>query len=176
MGKKVGFTGTHKGAHATQLAAVKEKLKSLKEEGFDEFHHGACIGADEQAAKIAKELGFRVVAHPGLAKDPTNMMYRTEWTGSDEVLEAKPFIERDHNIVNATEVMLATPLTHGEITRSGTWTTVRYAKKQGRVEGSTLYVIRPSWIPPLWAQPTEPIKTNAIAGDNPNALIKRGVK
>jgi hypothetical protein len=152
MSKKVGFTGTHKGAESLQLWLLQEKLKVLKEEGFDEFHHGQCIGADQQAAMIAKELGFRVVAHPGLAKDPANLLYRSEWDGNDEVLEAKPFIERDHDIVDATEVMLATPLTYGETVRSGTWTTVRYARKQGRVEGTTLHVIKPQFIPPRWAK------------------------
>lgn len=175
-GRKVGFTGTNKGASTVQLAVVEEKLKFLLEEGFDEFHHGACIGADEQAAKLAKELGFRVVAHPGLASDPKNLMYRSEWDGSHETREAKPFIERDHDIVDETEMMLATPLTYEEKIRSGTWTTVRYAKAQGRVEGDTLYIVRPPWMPPKWAKPTEPIKTNAISGDDPNALIKRGVE
>src|SRR5579863_9520966 len=152
MSRKCGFTGTHKGACLAQLNALAAKLVSLKEEGFDEFHHGMCIGADEQAAKIAKVIGFRVVGHPGLAKDPTNMLYRSEWDGNDEVREAKPFIERDHDIVDETEMMLATPLTHEELTRSGTWTTVRYAKKRGRVEGSTLFVIKPPFVPPRWAQ------------------------
>jgi len=176
MGKKVGFTGTQKGAHPTQIAAAKDKLVALKEEGFDEFHHGACIGADEQVAKIAKELGFKVVAHPGLGKDPANLQFRSDWSGSDETLEAKPYIDRDHDIVDATELMIATPLTYGEQTRSGTWTTVRYAKAQGREEGTTLFVIRPPWAPPHWAREAQQIRTNAIAGDNPNVLIKRGVE
>src|SRR5271157_2895230 len=120
MGKKVGFTGTQKGAHPAQIAAAKEKLKALKEEGFDEFHHGACIGADEQVAKIAADLGFKVVAHPGLAADPKNLMYRSEWGGSHVPREAKPFIERDHDIVDETETILATPNSYGERVRSGT--------------------------------------------------------
>lgn len=148
---KVGFTGTHKGAEPEQLRGLEEKLKKILEERPDsvvELHHGQCIGADTQCAAIAKRLGFRVVGHPGLAKDPTNMLYRSEWDGNDEVREAKPFIERDHDIVDETEIMFATPLTYEEQTRSGTWTTVRYAKKQGR----TLHVIRPPFVPPLWAQ------------------------
>jgi len=92
------------------------------------------------------------------------------------VREAKPFIERDHDIVDETEAMIAVSRTYEEQTRSGTWTTVRYAKAQGRIEGTTLFTIRPPWTPPKWAQPTTPIKTNAIAGDDPNALVKRGVK
>jgi hypothetical protein len=152
MSRKVGFTGTHNGASLAQLNVLAKKLVSLKEEGFDEFHHGLCIGADEQAAKIAKTLGYRIVAHPGLAKNPANLMYRSEWDGNDEVREAKPFIERDRDIVNETEAMLATPMTWEEQTRSGTWTTIRYAKKQGRVEGETLFILKPLFMPPAWAK------------------------
>ena len=176
MGKKVGFTGTNRGALPSQLDELTVKLAALKEEDFDEFHHGACIGADEQAAKIAKDLGFKIVAHPGLASDPKNLMYRSDWNGSDETREAKPFIERDHDIVDECVMMLATPNSYEERVRSGTWTTIRYAKAQGRIEGTTLYVIRPPFKPPHWVAPTNPIKTNAIAGDDPNALVKRGVE
>jgi hypothetical protein len=171
MGKKVGFTGTSKGASPAQLAELEEKLKALFADGFDELHHGLCIGADEQCAIIAKKLGFRVVAHPGLPKDPTNMKYRSDFAENDEMREAKPFIARDQEIVNEVERMLATPLTRAEVVRSGTWTTVRYARKVGRL----IDLILPPFVPPKWA-PAPPVKTNAIAGQDPNSLIKRGVK
>jgi hypothetical protein len=171
MGKKVGFTGTSKGASPAQLAELEERLKKLKEEGFDELHHGWCIGADEQAAIIAKRVGFRVIAHPGTPKDPKNMMYRSEWNENDEVRPEKPFIERDHDIVDETERMLATPLTRAEMTRSGTWTTVRYARKQSR----PIDLILPPFVPPKYVQ-VQPPRTNAIAGEDPRAIIKRGLK
>lgn len=172
MGKKVGFTGTSKGASEYQLRGLEERLKELKEDGFDEFHHGLCIGADEQAAEIAKKLGYRIVAHPGFSKkNPDSLLYRSEFTGNDEVLTAKPHIDRDHDIVDSVAHMLATPLQREEQTRSGTWTTVRYARKQNRPTD----VILPPFVPPKWAS-GPPIKTNAIAGDDPKAIIKRGVK
>lgn len=174
-GKKAGFTGTHRGAIDSQLQELEQKLMALKEEGFGEFHHGWCIGADEQAAKIAKKLGYWVVAHPGLAADPKNLLFRSEWDGNDEIREAKAFIKRDHDIVDETELMLATPVSREEHTRSGTWTTVRYAKKQGRKEGTTLFVFKPPFTPPQWTRP-EYVKTNAIAGEDPKAIVKRGVK
>lgn len=171
MGKKVGFTGTSKGASPAQLKELEEKLVALKADGFDELHHGACIGADEQCAIIAKRLGFRLVAHLGTSKDPTNMLYRSEFTGNDELREAKPFIPRDKDIVNETERMLATPLTRAEITRSGTWTTVRYARKQGK----PIDLILPPFVPSQYVV-YQPPRTNAIAGEDSQALIKRGLK
>jgi hypothetical protein len=99
-----------------------------------EFHFGLCIGADEQAAIIAQELGgFRIIAHPGYSpKNPTNRLYRSEFTGNDEVREEKPFIKRDHDIVDETAHLIAAPWTAEEQRRSGTWATVRYARKVGK--------------------------------------------
>jgi hypothetical protein len=173
MGKKCGFTGTSKGASPAQLVELEEKLKALFADGFDEFHHGLCIGADEQAAIIAKRLGFRVIAHPGLPKDPTNMMYRSDFAGNDEMRDPKPFIARDQDIVNEVEHMLATPLTRAEVVRSGTWTTVRYARKVGR----QIDLILPPFVPPTWASAPPP-KTNAIAGEDAQTPphMKRGIR
>lgn len=173
MGKKLGFTGTNRGMGPSQRTELEALLKKLKEEGFDEFHHGLCIGADEQAAILAKSLGYRVVAHPGLARDPTNTQYRSQWAGSDETLEAKPFLERDREMVDITERTVATPLTRNEIVRSGTWTTVRYARTLGRV----IDLILPPFVPPKWVN-TEPPRTNAIAGEDPHTPphMKRGVR
>jgi hypothetical protein len=129
MNRKVGFTGASGGATANQLERLRERLGNLSVEGFNEFHHGLCVGADEQAAKIAKELGFRVVAHPGLAPNPLNLAYRSTFSGNDEVLDAKPFAIRDRSIVETTERLLAVPSTQSEDPGSGTWATVRYARE-----------------------------------------------
>jgi hypothetical protein len=146
MDRKVGFTGTSAGARPEQLREVEEHLAKLREEGFDEFHHGLCIGADEQAARIASKLGYRVVAHPGLANDPTNLEYRSEFAQNDEVLEAKPFIDRDRDIVDVTEHIVATPRTRIDETPSlsGTWATVRYARKREK----PVCLILPACTPP----------------------------
>jgi hypothetical protein len=148
---KVGFTGTSKGASKDQLAELEAKLKKILDEHPDhivELHHGACIGADEQAARIAKSLGYRVVAHPGYIKrNPKERLFRSEWGENDEVRGEKPFVDRDRDIVDETERMLATPLTRQEQVRSGTWTTVRYARKRGREVG----LILPPFMPPSFA-------------------------
>jgi hypothetical protein len=173
MGKKVGFTGTSRGMKPQQKIDVEALLRKLFAEGFDEFHHGLCVGADEQAAKIAKEIGFRVVAHPGLIRDPKNMMYRSDWTGSDETRDPKATIERDRDIVRETERMIATPPSREELLRSGTWTTVRYARTKGRPID---LVLPPA--PPAPPSKTPPPRTNAIAGEDPQAppYMKRGLR
>lgn len=44
------------------------------------------------------------------------------------VLEPKPYLVRNKDIVNASEGMLAAPRGPEEL-RSGTWSTIRYARK-----------------------------------------------
>ena len=109
---------------------VREKLVCFKAAGAVRFHHGACIGSDEQAARIAKDLGYYIVAHPGYnPRNPEGRMYRSNFVGNDEVREEKPFIARDHDIVDETDHMIATPISEIEEVRSGTWSTIRFARK-----------------------------------------------
>lgn len=129
--KIVGFTGTSMGMTPEQKAQVKELLAKYKAEGATHFRHGLCIGADEQAAVIAKGLKYYVIAHPGFnPRKPANTLFRSEFAKNDETLPEKPFILRDHDIVDEAEHMIAAPLTKEEQVRSGTWTTVRYARKK----------------------------------------------
>lgn len=173
---KVGFTGTNKGMQPEQKDKVRELLTLIKSQHPDdtiELHHGLCIGADEQAAIIAKELGFRVVSHPGNSpRNPNGTQYRSDWTGSDETREVKFFIDRDKDIVNEVSEMLAAPLTREERTRSGTWTTVRYARAQHRA----IQMVLPA-LPKSIPAPTPP-RVNAIAGQDTNTPdhMKRGVR
>lgn len=122
---KVGFTGTQAGMTEYQKDAVLALLRDLDGDLF-EFHHGDCVGADAQAAQIAKTLGFKIVAHPPLNN------YKRAFFKSDETLPAKAYLDRNHDIVDAAEIMLATPKEFDEQLRSGTWATIRYSKKKNK--------------------------------------------
>ena len=139
MDKYVGFTGTRNGLTPGQKFELSEYLRYLKNQGFTHFRHGDCIGADSQAANLAKQMGYYLVAHPGHPhKDKNNTSYRAFTKFNDEVLEAKPFLTRDHDIVDLSQHMIATPNGEEKL-RSGTWATIRYAKKVGK----PLRIIRP---------------------------------
>ena len=116
----IGFTGTQQGMTEAQIVSVTDTLLRLDKL---EFHHGDCVGTDVQAAKIAKEQGYIIVGHP-----PTNE-YKRAFFFNDMTRTAKPFIERNHDIVDAVEVLIATPKTAREQHRSGTWATIRYARR-----------------------------------------------
>jgi len=123
----IGFTGTQRGMTEHQKETFEEVLHELSaEHGISSFHHGDCVGADVEAARIAdKVFGLYLVGHP-----PLNDSKRGYYP-SDEWRVALPYLERNKQIVMATQILLAAP-SGKEILRSGTWSTVRHAKKLGR--------------------------------------------
>lgn len=123
MTKLIGFTGTRYGMTPNQKKKVYEILLQHKRQGA-KFHHGDCRGADVQAAQIAHVLRYRTIAHPG-PTDSVNFV-------SDETCDEKPFLERNRDIVDFTQLLIAAPRTAQEELRSGTWATVRYARKTGK--------------------------------------------
>jgi predicted kinase len=120
---KIGFTGSGQGINGDQAKKVYHLLKEL---GAKELHHGDCVGGDATAHNIAWRMGLRTIQHP-----PTNPRARA-FTQCTEVRAEKPYLERNHDIVDETEHLIACPRTQTEILRSGTWATIRYARKLGK--------------------------------------------
>ncbi len=124
---KIGFTGTRQGMTARQRGVVKA---ALKDKGATEVHHGDCIGADVEFHALAKELGIRTVAHP--PKDATRRAY----CEAHEILEPKPFLVRNAEIVEVCDYLIAAPYGYKERLRgSGTWATIRMARAIARPHG-----------------------------------------
>ena len=121
---KIGFTGTRHGMTEEQKNEVKKIIKSKK---CEEFHHGMCVGSDEQAHQIITNMKINTVGHPPVFK---KFMSKCQCD-----ITKKPFdyLKRNKNIVDETEILIATPDTKEKV-RSGTWSTVRYARqKQKRI-------------------------------------------
>ena len=102
-----------------QLYTVRQLVLRLKPE---EIHHGDCVGADYQFHCICQPAGIKIVIHP-----PMND-YRRAFCKGDIVLVPNHFLDRNHDIVKATDHLIAAPNSMHEYTRSGTWATVRYAR------------------------------------------------
>ena len=122
----VGFTGTRDRMTYLQRESLRVVLAEFASPAGVELHHGDCVGADAEAAWIARAFGFRVVCHP-----PTDDSRRA-FAPSDVTLPAEPFLSRNRAIVDACAVLVAAPSSFGEQYRSGTWSTVRYARRVGR--------------------------------------------
>jgi hypothetical protein len=121
---RFGFTGTRLGMPQAQKAALRDFLSH----GSGEFHHGDCIGADSEAHDIAAECGYCIVLHP--PSDPALRAWRVV---PDHMMRPKrPYLDRNRDIVRDTDSLIATPAEAEEQQRSGTWSTVRFARKQGK--------------------------------------------
>jgi hypothetical protein len=123
---KIGFTGTKAGLLLPQSEALIELVARLLRAGLDEVHHGDCVGADSEFHAICKRLNIRTVLHP-----PLDPRFRA-FCEADVVHEKKDYLVRNHDIVDATDSMIACPRSTQEEQRSGTWATIRYARKSGK--------------------------------------------
>ena len=118
-----GFTGTQAGMTQKQMAAFAAVLDASVR---GEFHHGDCVGSDEQAHDIAHKLGYRIVVHPPTIGD------KRAYKEGDIARAVAPYLTRNHDIVDDTTWLIAAPRGFKEELRSGTWATVRYARKLGK--------------------------------------------
>lgn len=124
----IGFTGSREGMNEQQKKllelALASGLAAWEDEAGDppSFHHGDCVGADAQAHEIATQVGYFITVHP-----PDNPRHRAFCQG-ELILDAKPYHARNQDIVNATFWLIACPAGMEEVQRSGTWSTVRFAR------------------------------------------------
>lgn len=122
----VGFTGSRDEAMPTlpQIVRVDELLFIFQPQ---HAHHGDCINSDEWfhlRCTGPYKNNPQVHVHP-----PEDDKYRAFCEG-DVMYEPKPYMARNQDIVDASNVLIATP--HGpEVMHSGTWATIRRARKKG---------------------------------------------
>lgn len=121
---RIGFTGTQEGMTEMQAQFVFGELMMLV---VTEAHHGWCIGADAQFHEMLPWTHATIHGHP-----PLNTSKMADLAFPPDVAhEAKEYLVRNRDIVDATEWLIAAPRGDEEL-RSGTWSTVRYARKLGR--------------------------------------------
>jgi len=120
---KVGFTGTQQGMTDQQKAKFAYLICNLN--SIKQFHHGLCIGADTDAHQLIEKYrrDIQIIGHPPIK---TRLMVISECY---DMRIPDDYLVRNKNIVNETQLLIATPFTIEEQLRSGTWSTVRYARK-----------------------------------------------
>lgn len=125
---KIGFTGTRHGMTDAQRANFGVLMT------FDfpptEFHHGSCQGSDVEAAIVIRHISQEcvIICHPG----PDNDEFRCDSGVDNHVLPGKTHFARNRDIVNACEVLIATPYEMERQKHGGTWYTIWFAAKQGK--------------------------------------------
>lgn len=116
----------------------KRQLMLVLKEYSGQFHHGDCLGADEQANDMAVNSvrpiatntpRYHIVIHP-----PSDDKIRAYCNPEGcEIRLEKPYITRNHEMIDETDRLIATPKTvQEELMGSGTWATIRYARKLKR--------------------------------------------
>jgi hypothetical protein len=122
---RLGFTGTRKGCTAAQLDALEAVLRELRPAAAV---HGCCVGADEQFHYLIRALWpeCRIEGQPSTLKG------QRAYVGCDSLAPARSPLVRNQAIVAECELLIACPHGYEEEQRSGTWATVRHARKVGR--------------------------------------------
>jgi hypothetical protein len=125
---KLAFTGSQRGMTARQFEAFMEFMKDPR---WTEFGNGLCIGADAEAVRHVafgrpdiKITGFPSNVPHKLAWGVTRLCYR--------VHPPKPPLDRNVDIAEWCDEMVATPKEEEEVIRSGTWTTIRRARERNK--------------------------------------------
>jgi hypothetical protein len=120
MYRLVGFTGTAKGATDFQLRSLARWVRTRQ---IIQFHHGMCVGADEQAHHLIREEKPEtyIHGHPPIDKKAfADVKVDVLWDEDD-------YLARDRDIVHAVHEMIAMPKGYKEERRGGTWYTIRFA-------------------------------------------------
>lgn len=128
----VGFTGTRSGMSHAQRLAVLDALHGLIQiHGLANVKviHGDCIGADEHFDFIAAQLGIQREIYPCTIE---HMRAHCEREGAVCLRLPIAPLKRNEEIVKAVDIMFATPYSPVEEQRSGTWFTIRYARKMNK--------------------------------------------
>ena len=123
----IGFTGTRNFNYITpkRLDDLTGKIIELREKNLVTLHHGDSVGMDSYVHGIALRFELEIVIHP-----PTNLRFRALCREATLWLPAESYLKRNKSIVACSSILIAVPKDpDNEELRSGTWATVRYARK-----------------------------------------------
>lgn len=121
---KIGFTGTRNGMTQKQCDAFQMLIMHIRPK---EFHHGDCVGSDAGAHLDVRKCSPFTQVHI----HPPNSTAMLAGCRGHVRYEPRGYLERNQDIVNACNFLIATPEGR-ETQRSGTWATIRYARKIGK--------------------------------------------
>ena len=119
----VGFTGTQLGMREAQQQAI---VRSFKLRQPTMAWHGDCVGADAQFHRLLRSFATECKIG-GCIPDNDSKRAFCDFDITEQPL---PYLQRNHNIVDRAEIMLACPAQDREMLRSGTWATIRYAQRK----------------------------------------------
>lgn len=120
----IGFTGTSQGMTEQQRQSLYAQLVALGP--GHTLVHGDCVGADAQAHFLASCRGWTIEIYP------STLGHARAYCAAPVIHPVMAPLARNKVIAKRAELMLATPREPHEVLRSGTWATIRAARKLGR--------------------------------------------
>jgi hypothetical protein len=119
---RVGFTGTRQGMTRAQWDYVNEFLD--RGATGSSFHEGDCVGADNEAFALAASKGYVTHSWP-----PVDPRFRA-FLPADVEHSTAGYATRNLSIVRSSQILLAAPPgTENNHPRSGSWMTIRMARR-----------------------------------------------
>lgn len=121
----IGFTGSRYPLAPVQAVEVASAIAAARTANA-RFSHGDCVGGDEEAHFIAMDLGYVVHVWP-----PKDNRLRAFTTGHF-IHAPADYPIRNSSIVMMSDTLIAAPAgPEVDNPRSGTWQTVRKARRKG---------------------------------------------
>lgn len=135
----LSFTGTRQGMTRKQMDKVKKLLDELQP---FLVVYGDCIRADAEFNQIVIDYRGGILSSktPRIKLWPSTAKTRAYCEGYDIIMPAKEPLDRNKDIASDGDRLIGCPKEMTEVLRSGTWSTIRYAKKLGKI----VYVILPN--------------------------------
>ncbi len=129
----IGVTATREGLTGPQFKTIIEKLRYIAMTNDLDgvaLHQGCCDGGDEQITIVAAAIGIPITAYP-----PTDKKFfsKLAYELSSTVMKEGPYLERNGRIVDACDILIGAPKQKYEELRSGTWSTIRYARSLNKI-------------------------------------------
>lgn len=120
----VGFTGSRNPPSLLQAGVLGIELCQLLRADVT-LGHGDCVNSDALAHDLAYGLGYRIDVHP-----PTIDTWRAHRVGY-HMHDPTSYPARNARIVHLSDRLLALPCGPEVVSGSGTWMTVRMARRKG---------------------------------------------
>lgn len=126
---KIGFTGNRYGLNSeqkNQIISILNKYNNLI------VSHGDCKGADTDFHNLC--IDYRNKQPYKKIKIyifPLNDSKLRAFNQGDQLMDEKPYLKRNLDIIKNSSILIACPIDKNkEQLRSGTWSTIREARKQ----------------------------------------------
>lgn len=133
----LGFSGTQKGMTEPQAEQVWGMIAAIALIYGQKVnaHHGLCVGADYQFHVMCRGFVIPIIGHPPVNKSKVAKFNMLDFA---YLWDDKDYLDRNTDIVDCSTAFIATPGEMEEQLRSGTWSTIRKAKRKG-IRGSIVF-------------------------------------